>query len=113
MVKWAETVINKIENHYAVDDALALIPNIENLPESVPNLKIYIENNRNRINYPIYRACGYFVGSGAIESTHKTILQQRLKRAGMRWSVKGAQALLTLRAKDESNRWADVENLVI
>ena len=108
-VKWAETVIGKIENHYAVDEALALIPEVENLPDNVPNLKTYIENNRTKINYPMYRARGYFVGSGAIESTNKTVVQQRLKRAGMRWSVEGAQALLTLRAKDESKRWQDVE----
>ena len=113
VVKWAENIIDKIENHYAVDDALACIPVIENLPDSVPNLRTYIENNRAKINYPDYRARGYFVGSGAIESTHKTITQQRLKRSGMRWSVKGAQALLTLRAKDESDRWVDVEKVVI
>jgi len=112
LVKWAETIIDKIENYYAVDDALSLIPEIENLPANVPNLRVYIENNRSRVDYPTYRARGYFVGSGAIESTHKTIVQQRLKRAGMRWSVRGAQALLTLRAKDESKKWVDVEEAV-
>jgi len=109
VVRWAETIIDKIENHYAVDEALALIPDIENLPENVPNLRVYIGNNRTRVDYPTYRDLGYFVGSGAIESTHKTILQQRLKRAGMRWNVEGAQALLTLRAKDESKKWHLVE----
>lgn len=109
VVRWAEDVINKIENHYAVDKALECIPIIEKLPDNVPNLRVYIENNRDRINYPLFRARGYFVGSGAIESTHKTIVQQRLKRSGMRWGVRGAQALLTLRAKDESKRWDDVE----
>lgn len=109
VIIWAENVIDKIENHYAVDEALACIPHIENLPDNVPNLRTYIENNRSRINYPAFRANGYFVGSGAIESTHKTIVQQRLKRAGMRWNVCGAQALLTLRAKDESKKWNEVE----
>ena len=112
IVKWAETIIDKIENHYAVDEALAMIPFIEKLPDNVPNLRTYIENNRSKINYPLFRSQGYFVGSGAIESIQKTIVQQRLKRAGMRWSVDGAQALLTLRAKDESKRWADVEKWV-
>jgi len=112
MVRWAENVIDKIENHYAVDEALACIPVIENLSDGVPNLKAYIDNNRMRINYPLYRKKGFFVGSGAIESTNKTIVQQRLKRAGMRWSVSGAQALLTLRAKDESDKWFDVQKAV-
>ena len=111
MVKWAETVIDKIENHYDIDGALACIPAIENLP-GIPNLRTYIENNRMRVDYPAYRAIGYFVGSGAIESANKTIVQQRLKRAGMRWGVCGAQALLTLRAKDESKRWYQVEHMI-
>lgn len=110
-VALAETIIDKIEKHYAVDEALACIPAVENLPQGVPNLRTYIENNRTRINYPLYRAKGFFVGSGAIESTHKTIVQQRLKRAGMRWGLKGAQALLTLRAKDESGNWQDVQHI--
>ena len=105
----AETMIDKIENHYAVDEALSLIPVIDNLPQSVPNIRTYLENNLTRMNYPSYQECGYFVGSGAIESTHKTIVQQRLKRAGMRWDLYGAQALLSLRAKDESKNWRDVE----
>jgi hypothetical protein len=106
---FAETIIDKIENHYAVDDALALIPAGLNLPPGVPNLRTYLENNRERMNYPLYRERGYFVGSGAMESTHKTIVQQRLKRAGMRWDIEGAQALLSLRAKDESRNWHDVD----
>jgi len=60
----------------------------------------------------VYRERGYFVGSGAIESTNKTIVQQRLKRAGMRWGISGAQALLSLRAKDESRKWNDVVKAV-
>lgn len=110
MVKWAETVISKIEDYYAVDEAISMIPAIENLPDNIPNLRVYIENNRAKINYPLYRSKGYFVGSGAIESIQKTIVHQRLKRAGMRWGVDGAQALLVLRAKDESGRWGDIEN---
>jgi hypothetical protein len=109
MVEWAETVIAKIENEYDIDGALALVPTYDDLPDSVVNLKKYIENNRERINYPEYKKQGYYVGSGAVESANKTIVQQRLKRAGMRWGVSGAQALLTLRAKDESERWEDVE----
>ena len=108
VVAWAEAVIAKIEEKYNVDDALALIADCGPLPAGVVNLRTYLENNRSRMNYPEYRKRGYFVGSGAVESANKTIVQQRLKRAGMRWSVCGAQAMLTLRAKDESGRWDDV-----
>jgi hypothetical protein len=86
---------------------LSAIPPLSNCPV---NLFVYITNNTNNINYPEYEKKGYFIGSGAIESGNKIILQDRLKRAGMRWNVDTAQALLTLKSKVESNLWmSDVE----
>ena len=67
----------------------------------------YISNNINNIDYVEYIGKGYFIGSGAIESGNKTILQQRLKQAGMRWNIETAQPLLTLRSKWESGLWDD------
>ncbi|MDR1622158.1 MAG: ISKra4 family transposase, partial [Synergistaceae bacterium] len=62
-------------------------------------------HNAANIDYPAYIAKGYFIGSGAIESGNKLVLQQRLKQPGMRWNVETAQSLLTLRAKAESDLW--------
>jgi len=60
--------------------------------------------------YAAYEQKGYFIGSGAIESGNKIILQDRLKRAGMRWNTQTAQAMLTLKTKSESGLWYhDVE----
>ena len=74
------------------------------------NLYGYISNNIKNIDYVTYERNGYFIGSGAIESGNKIILQDRLKRAGMRWNTTTAQAMLTLKTKAESNRWfIDVE----
>jgi hypothetical protein len=75
------------------------------------NLHGYITNNINNINYLEYQQRGLFIGSGIVESANKTILQDRLKRAGMRWNIQCAQAMLTLRAKQESGLWdSDVVN---
>ena len=63
---------------------------------------IYITNNKDNIDYPAYKAKGWFVGSGAIESGNKTVLQNRLKLPGMRWNVSTAQYVLSLKAKLES-----------
>jgi hypothetical protein len=74
------------------------------------NLFGYLTNNIKNIDYAAYEKKGYFIGSGAIESGNKLILQDRLKRAGMRWNVETAQAMLTLKTKAESNVWfRDVE----
>ena len=71
------------------------------------NLHRYISNNKNNIDYAEYEKKGYFIGSGAIESANKTILQDRLKRAGMRWNTDTAQAMLSLKSKCESNLWVN------
>ena len=74
------------------------------------DLSGYIQNNIPNIDYAAYLREGYFIGSGAIESGNKSVLQQRLKQAGMRWNVHTAQNLLTLRTKYKSNLWvAEVE----
>ena len=74
------------------------------------NLYGYISNNIKNIDYALYEKKGYFIGSGAIESGNKLILQDRLKRAGMRWNTSTAQAMLTLKTKAESDIWfRDVE----
>ena len=111
-VPWAEIFIDKIEKGKA-EEALQLLPEEEKLPANVTNLRTYINNNIDKIDYPKYKEKGYFVGSGAIESANKVILHRRLKQAGMRWSVSGAQYVLSLRAKVESRRWlSDVKLLL-
>jgi hypothetical protein len=57
----------------------------------------YFRSNAERMRYPTYRHQGLLVGSGAVESAAKHLVQQRMKRAGMRWSDLGARAILHLR----------------
>ena len=58
------------------------------------SLLTYFENNKDRMCYKIYQEKGYLIGSGAIESAHRTVVQARMKRSGQRWSIKrGAKYL--------------------
>ena len=57
-----------------------------------------------RMKYDEYRANGWFVGSGVVESACKTVIGHRFKQSGMIWSLKGAKALLPLRTLHKSNR---------
>jgi len=75
------------------------------MPKGIVNLYNYIDNNIDSIDYKKYIHNGYFIGSGAIESGNKLILQRRLKQSGMRWNTKTAQFLLTLVSKEESGLW--------
>ena len=82
------------------------------IPKTVCNLPVYLENNKNKIDYSTYEHNGWFVGSGAIESSNKTVVQLRLKQAGMRWSVDGANYVIALRCMWESDHWNKIEKIV-
>lgn len=73
--------------------------------EERSKLKRYIINNRNRMNYPSYLKRGLLIGSGAIESAHRTVIQRRMKLSGQRWSKQGAQRMLNLRTLNMSGYW--------
>jgi hypothetical protein len=80
----------------------------QNTLDSAPvNIYKYLLNNINNIDYKSYVAKNYFIGSGAIESGNKIVLQKRLKGPGMRWNIETAQTLLTLKAKVESDLWVE------
>jgi hypothetical protein len=65
----------------------------------------YFETNQPRMRYARYRNLGLFVGSGVVEAGCKSVIGQRLKLSGMRWTEPGATGILTLRCQEASNRW--------
>lgn len=67
----------------------------------------YFEANQMRMRYKEYRDQGLFVGSGVVEAGCKTIIGQRLKQSGMHWTVKGANAIISLRCCQKSGQWED------
>jgi hypothetical protein len=69
----------------------------------------YFRNQVHRMDYPTYEANGWFIGSGAVESACKTVVGQRLKGSGMRWSESGAHAVCHVRAlyRSEHRQWID------
>ncbi len=69
----------------------------------------YFAKHAERMAYPLFRDDGLPLGlrrcaPGAIESAAGHVVQQRMKRAGMRWSEDGGDALLALRARVRSGR---------
>ncbi len=65
----------------------------------------YFERNAERMRYREFRRQGLFVGSGVIEAGCRTLIASRLKRSGMFWSVRGANAITALRCARLSNRF--------
>ncbi len=68
----------------------------------------YFETNAHRMRYAWYRSLGLFVGSGVVEAGCKSVIGQRLKLSGMRWTEHGATGILTLRCQEASNRWEQI-----
>jgi hypothetical protein len=64
----------------------------------------YFSTNAACMDYPTFRAQGLPIGSGAVESAAKHVVQVRVKRSGMRWSDSGGEAMLALCAYRGSNR---------
>lgn len=68
----------------------------------------YLKNNAFRMDYPQYLSQGLHIGSGAIESAQRSVVQQRLKLSGQRWTEAGAQNVLNLRTVKMSGQWHKV-----
>lgn len=67
----------------------------------------YLKKNKERMRYKDYRAEGLFVGSGVVEAGCKSVIGARMKRSGMEWTVRGANAVISLRCMIKSGRFED------
>ncbi len=76
--------------------------------EAVGKLLGYLQARTDRMEYQRLLAEGYRIDSGPIESSCKNVVQARLKACGMRWSRKGASAMLEVRCSYMSDIWQDV-----
>ena len=65
----------------------------------------YLRNNRDYMHYQDYLANGYPIGTGVIEGACRHLVKDRFERAGMRWSMVGAQVMLELRAVYLNGDW--------
>jgi hypothetical protein len=65
----------------------------------------YFQKNRDRMRYDEFRERSLFIGSGVVEAGCKTVIGRRLKQSGMRWTVRGANAIIALRCCQMSGLW--------
>jgi hypothetical protein len=94
---------DKIEN--LIKDLKNIIATTSEMDKALKDVIRYYQNNIKRMKYGTFLKKGYLIGSGAIESAHRNLIQQRLKRSGQRWSIEGAQNIANIRAYRKSNRW--------
>jgi hypothetical protein len=109
--KWTD----KQKEYLLEGKVAAVINNIKRIGKNTKEaeqLINYYSNNISRMRYPEYTkmGCG-IIGSGAIESAHRTLVQERMKQSGQRWSWEGAQHMLNLRVVRKNNNWNKVVDL--
>ena len=106
--KWADEQGLRVEAgevDVVVEALRFLKPRGQDKRDLVDALGKYFQNNRDRMNYPSYRARGIRVTSGTVESANYHVTGGRLKLQGMRWSPTGAAQMARLRADLFNGRW--------
>lgn len=99
---WAQVRINDLLTAGATPVRHALTVATAPSPEAAEVLRRergYFQTNAHRMDYPTFRTQHFPIGSGAVESGAKHIVQHRMKRPGARWSETGAQAVLNVRCR--------------
>ena len=101
----AKTLIE--EGADKIIDCLGELPESTNKKTEKQKLSLinYYIKNRKRMRYGSFIKRGLLIGSGAIESAHRTVLQQRMKLSGQRWTKKGFQQIANIRAVKKSGDW--------
>jgi hypothetical protein len=67
----------------------------------------YIKRNQHRMRYAEFHAQGLCTSTGVVEAGCKVAIGTRLKRTGMHWTLRGANAIIALRCCKLSGRFED------
>ncbi len=103
---WADTRHDELDAG-CIDAVLAALRQHADNSEEARKCAEYVATNQERMRYEKFRAAGLCVGSGVVEAGCKVTVGTRLKRAGMHWSVDGANDILALRCCHLSGRIED------
>ena len=90
-----------------LDDLLGAIEPYVSDNEEARKCHGYITENRKRMTYPDFHAQGLCTSTGVVEAGCRVVVGTRLKRAGMHWTVRGADAIIALRCSRLSGRFED------
>jgi hypothetical protein len=69
----------------------------------------YLEANLQRMHYAAYLEAGYPIATGVVEGACRHLVKDRMERAGMHWTLAGAQAMLDVRSIYVSGLWEEYQ----
>jgi|HigsolmetaAR202D_1030399.scaffolds.fasta_scaffold13729_2 hypothetical protein len=107
-----ERLLTEDDGADAVINALTYLRRKHPRIKRIAQVLRYFRRNKKRMRYAEWKRQGFMIGSGVVEAACKTLVAQRLKLSGMRWGARGAQAILTMRGWDQSDRFDEAWALV-
>lgn len=104
--EWTEERYGELDEG-RLDDLLRALDTHASHCDDARKCRDYLTENRHRMRYPEFHAQGLCTSTGVVEAGCKHAVGARLKRAGMHWTVKGADAIIALRCTILSGRFED------
>lgn len=107
---WFDKYQRKLKNGQVKEVIAALQPHLETPKREDTKAPVracyrYLTNRLRQFEYPTAKHNQLPIASGEIESAHRYIIQERLKRAGAWWSADKATYMLSLRIVRANNQW--------
>ena len=105
-VKWVDGVLHRLKH----DGPTRVLRHLTRLARRYPQLQeqvTYLQKRRELMDYPTYQQQGWPIGSGSVESSHKLVVQARLKGPGMHWRPEHVNPMLALRLALLNERWSE------
>ncbi len=105
-VRWLEGVLHRLKHQGPARVLQHLAWLAARYPSSLMQEKLtYLQKRAAHMQYPIYQAAGWPIGSGSVESANKLVVEARLKGAGMRWGRQNVNPMLVLRNAVCNREW--------
>lgn len=104
--KWVDGILHRLKHAGPTRVLLHLTRLIRHSPQ-IQEQVTYLQKRRELMDYPTYRQQGWPIGSGSVESSHKLVVQARLKGPGMHWKPEHINPMLALRLALLNERWEE------
>jgi len=103
---WEDGVLHRLKH----EGPTRLLRHLSRLAGRYPQIQEqvnYLHKRQQFMDYPTYQQQGWPIGSGSVESSHKFVVQARLKGAGMHWKPEHVNPMLALRLALLNERWME------
>jgi hypothetical protein len=105
-IRWW-TLLDEGKVEKILQQATEKLPLNSEAREKAESETAFLRKHKEMMRYADFRKRGFFIGSGVMEAGCKTVIGLRMKQSGMEWSLRGANAIISLRCVMKSGRLED------